>query len=175
MVFSSNESKSTVILLVLGGTSILMVLMSSGSRVQGRVTSPEWTRIIARFWMGPVGPCSPGIQRGYASARGPGCTRISSCTKVMRRKAWVSSTSSVIVGTGVFCAITTPLVIEKRSSSPTAGVLERIGMILQIFQRGAQAADFNKSDCRGLRPSFSAPVRPTAGGAGLANLGHQPV
>ena len=32
-----------------GGTSILMVLMSSGSRVQGRVTSPEWTRIAARF------------------------------------------------------------------------------------------------------------------------------
>jgi hypothetical protein len=36
-----------------------------------------------------------------------------------------------MVGTGVLCAIRSQLVTVRRSSIPAAGILERIGMILQ--------------------------------------------
>jgi hypothetical protein len=67
-----------------------------GIACQGSVASPERTRKAANCCIGPVGPCSPGIQRGYASSRLPGRTRISPCTKAIRRAAWVSSTTSFI-------------------------------------------------------------------------------
>jgi hypothetical protein len=58
-----------------------------------------------------------------------------------------------MVGTAVFCAIVLVLVMESRSNSPTAGIPERIGMILQIVQQDEQPAGVTKAIV-GLRPYF---------------------
>ena len=94
------------------------------------------------FWIGPVGPCSPGIHLGNASATSPARTRISSCTKVIRRAACVSSTTKVITGSAAFCprAATAATSIAANASSKYFAALIRFIYDLQSFNAVRLAA-----------------------------------
>jgi hypothetical protein len=64
VLLSTTKSNATLTSLIPDGTVMRIVVMSAGSRSQASVLPPAVATNQDTSVLGPVGPCSPGIQRG---------------------------------------------------------------------------------------------------------------